>query len=855
MDRCALFVDANYALAQGALAVHGTRNRDSVSWDYAGLLKLLGSLSRDRTGLPVLRCYWYDTAADGARAADHEALADIPGLKLRLSKARPSRREGVEAEIRKDLTSLARNHAVSDVVIVSAEEDLAPVVAEVQDLGIRTVLLHVAIDGDWAISRTLRQECDDVIEIGSGHLRPYVDLISGAEPQLPAAGVRELAGTAAQSSGPHPAIEAPAVRLYGSPLTANYEHAVLAATGQGQGQGQDGLLFGGMAETLNAGPIGGNGDMQPQPQLSGGQHMQDVAQPSVVQSGLGHAGQPGQAQATGMQPSMAQRQPELRQPELRQPELRQPELRQQEQGHQLQGGQSHGQQSHGQAAQAQHYQQAVAFDQRVRADDGRDQPGSVGQPGSHAANGASQNGLDHSQQGQSQFGQPQFGLSQLGDGQFGQSQYGQGPGQGQFGQSQPTRSGQSGVPAPGSNGVGGQQPGGFGSQSARHQGSGGPQPAGQPGNGLPATGMPANGMPANGMPANGISPEPGGRDGVQGNGVQPGGYQSHGSPQAGTPPSDLPADGRPANEMSPGHGGMPAPGGSNHGGNGHSTSGPGQSLPASAPVGRQYQQGGQPAGGLPIQSGQQGPSHLGQENQGPAVGQPGYGQPGYGQGGLGQAGAGLAHRSGGQAGPAMQPTVPPPAVPPPTGPPLTGPPLTVPPPTVSRLAGPPPRAPQPTGLPPSAMPANGMMPSDAQRPPSPQRQLPSGNGVPYAQQDRSMPYGGSVQPGQFSGAAGASGYGPSSYGSQQQAMAPVAMPVGDAVQSAHAEGFGFGEAVARDAPALWLEAVLARKPRMPSDLEARLLQGSALPIDSLLHDEVRHALRRGFWDALERSRR
>ena len=65
----------------------------------------------------------------------------------------------------------------------------------------------------------------------------------------------------------------------------------------------------------------------------------------------------------------------------------------------------------------------------------------------------------------------------------------------------------------------------------------------------------------------------------------------------------------------------------------------------------------------------------------------------------------------------------------------------------------------------------------------------------------------------------------------------------------------FGESVARDAPALWLEAVLARKPRMPSDLEARLLQGSALPIDFLLHDEVRHALRRGFWDALERARR
>jgi len=77
----------------------------------------------------------------------------------------------------------------------------------------------------------------------------------------------------------------------------------------------------------------------------------------------------------------------------------------------------------------------------------------------------------------------------------------------------------------------------------------------------------------------------------------------------------------------------------------------------------------------------------------------------------------------------------------------------------------------------------------------------------------------------------------------------------EAVQAAHEEGQEFGASVARDAPALWLEAVLARKPRMPSDLEARLLQGSSLPIDFLLHDEVRHALRRGFWDALERTRR
>jgi len=125
---------------------------------------------------------------------------------------------------------------------------------------------------------------------------------------------------------------------------------------------------------------------------------------------------------------------------------------------------------------------------------------------------------------------------------------------------------------------------------------------------------------------------------------------------------------------------------------------------------------------------------------------------------------------------------------------------------------------------------------------------PSGPHPQHAAQgpSRSAPYTGpqpvvtSPPPGYQSAGSGALGGGVS---------------LAEAVQAAHEEGQEFGASVARDAPALWLEAVLARKPRMPSDLEARLLQGSALPIDFLLHDEVRHALRRGFWDALERTRR
>lgn len=180
MDRCALFVDAGYLLADGAMAVHGTRHRESVSWDYPGLLQLMSNLSRERTGLPLLRCYWYEATVEGRRTPEHDALADIPGLKLRLSRIRPGRREGVDAQVHRDLMTLARNSAICDAVVVSGDEDLAQVVCDAQDLGIRVTVVHITADGGWAVSRTLRQESDDLIEIGGGHLRPYVNLVTGS---------------------------------------------------------------------------------------------------------------------------------------------------------------------------------------------------------------------------------------------------------------------------------------------------------------------------------------------------------------------------------------------------------------------------------------------------------------------------------------------------------------------------------------------------------------------------------------------------------------------------------------------------------------------------------------------------
>src|SRR6476660_8139966 len=238
VDRCALFVDASYVLADGAMAVHGTRRGESVSWDYEGLLQLLSSLARERSGLPVLRCYWYEATVDGRRTAEQDALADVPGIKLRVAKIRPGRREGVETEIHRDLTTLARNNGISDALVVSAEEDLAQVIADVQDLGMRVTLVHIAVDGNWTISRALRQESDDIIEISGDHLRPYVELVAGAEPARQdedgdLAAVRPLAN--GHSTAPGASYQqAPATSgnhappaIYTAPVVAEYQRPAL----------------------------------------------------------------------------------------------------------------------------------------------------------------------------------------------------------------------------------------------------------------------------------------------------------------------------------------------------------------------------------------------------------------------------------------------------------------------------------------------------------------------------------------------------------------------------------------------------------------------------------------------------
>jgi NYN domain len=674
VDRCALFVDAGYVLADGAMAVHGTRHRGSVSWDYAGLVKLLTGLARDRTGLPVLRCYWYEAAVEGRRSAEHDTLADLPGLKLRLGRIRSGRRAGVETEMHRDLATLARNHAVSDAVIVSAEDDLAEIIAEVQDLGLRVLIVHIAVDGSWTISGPLREECDDIVEVTGAHLRPFVDLIAGAEPaerdeqhlngsyptrsyEAPSYQPRVLAnghgggiGAVTHQGLPAAALPAPPT-IYTKPAVEEYRRTAQPAGPDATGSGSI------STEPVSPGPIGPGSLASPPP-----------ASPPTPAAAVPAAPAP---TAPAMSAPPAGPPPADSSPPA---------------------GPRHG--SHALApGQAGGPQDADAARNVVRP---QEVPSS-GRQGSHAS--------------QSQPVSPSPGPGDVAFG-LGQGEY-RSPGQLGPRSGLPVREG----PAREGSGLSeGMSREGLTAAEAETGRPAGPAAARFADVSVPAPpaavhSVPAQQVPAQSMPALHVSAQP---MSAQSMAAQP-----------------MPAQPMPAMPAQP----MPAM--------------PAQPMPAQSMAAQSM--AAQPMPGQPM---------------------PGHQYPSTPPGQFGGSGP-------------------------------------------------------------------GQMPPHQQFQGSPPGQ-PPGSGYALPQHEQG-PYSG-PQPAAHSPAP-------------QPVPQPMTVSLAEALQAAHAEGFGFGDAVARDAPALWLEAVLARKPRMPSDLEARLLQGSALPIDSLLHDEVRHSLRRGFWDALERSRR
>jgi hypothetical protein len=144
MNRIAVFVDAGYFFASASELLFGAPlRRGEMRLANAEFAQYLAQSAEAIAGCPLLRIYWYDGTNSGPTPA-HLAMAYLDNVKLRLGFVNQSgEQKGVDGLIFSDLTNLARNHAISDAMLLAGDEDLRVGVQQAQEHGIRVHLLGV----------------------------------------------------------------------------------------------------------------------------------------------------------------------------------------------------------------------------------------------------------------------------------------------------------------------------------------------------------------------------------------------------------------------------------------------------------------------------------------------------------------------------------------------------------------------------------------------------------------------------------------------------------------------------------------------------------------------------------------
>ena len=174
--RTATFVDAGYLYGGGFTALAGsTQPREYGKLDLSLTIAKLRATAAERTGnTTLLRIYWYDGMRGGRPSPEQERLAYMEDVKLRLGVVRDRRQKGVDSLIVTDLIELARNHPITDAVLLAGDEDLRIGVQIAQSFGVRVHLIGIE-PSRGNQSPFLLQEADTTTEWSKSDIEEILD--------------------------------------------------------------------------------------------------------------------------------------------------------------------------------------------------------------------------------------------------------------------------------------------------------------------------------------------------------------------------------------------------------------------------------------------------------------------------------------------------------------------------------------------------------------------------------------------------------------------------------------------------------------------------------------------------------
>jgi uncharacterized LabA/DUF88 family protein len=180
-------VDAGYLFAEGSkpLSQSGLTpvGRASVALDQKGTIdKLLETATAKTADASLVRIYWYDGVLPGGLSDEQRTLANADDVKFRAGVVNSAgQQKGVDSLIVTDLIELARNHAISDAILLSGDGDLRIAVQIAQSFGVRVHLVSIEPTSFDAQSRSqlLSQEADTTTEWSRSDVAEFITLKPG----------------------------------------------------------------------------------------------------------------------------------------------------------------------------------------------------------------------------------------------------------------------------------------------------------------------------------------------------------------------------------------------------------------------------------------------------------------------------------------------------------------------------------------------------------------------------------------------------------------------------------------------------------------------------------------------------
>lgn len=153
MNRYVVMVDAGYLLASMARVLTGSSNRNMIQVNWEKLVQQMKqeveSLQLAQSqGSELLRVQWYDSPPedfDGKRMAEESFLAidGISRTKTRIGRTSFGNQKGVDVKLALDIVNLSMRGLVTDLYLVSGDDDLTEAVELAQDYGVRVHLYNV----------------------------------------------------------------------------------------------------------------------------------------------------------------------------------------------------------------------------------------------------------------------------------------------------------------------------------------------------------------------------------------------------------------------------------------------------------------------------------------------------------------------------------------------------------------------------------------------------------------------------------------------------------------------------------------------------------------------------------------